>query len=588
MYMLKLLRKLFLFMIGGSRNDRIIRGRLRFVREQVNTFADKLAAMTDEQLRAYSDELKARVDDGASRNEVKAEAFSLVREASRRARDHRQFDVQLVAGLVLDDGWVAEEATGEGKTIACYPAIYMAYLEGMKTHVVTVNDYLVQRDAEFARPIFELLGVSVGHIASEMPTSGDEAAPRRQAYACNVTYGTNSEFGFDYLRDNMKTSESDQMHGPLDFAIIDEVDSILIDEARTPLIISGPAYGQTERFSKADSVAREVISRNHSWDQVNRRVETIKRDIKALNGEKAKAKGDKLKQVEAKIRQAEQRLDEAEGELDNETKHYEVELDKKSAHLTHEGVGVAQEIAGVGSFYVGSNMEWPHLMDNALRAHLVYEKDKDYVVQQGLVIIVDEFTGRLMEGREWSDGLHQAVDAKERVTIKEENQTLATITIRPRSSLTSHSRGSSWFLVTPRSASNVSSAFVTRSWKWRNDSPPGRPSHHSSCVRCLVDRKMSMTASSVTPSQSGIWISSRSWTVSIDSPVFPAIGVAVSWDRIAGETINSAVATFSSDAIRDAARSACWLPNSVRRVRLGEAFDCPLWLTVPYKDDVHR
>jgi len=429
-YMLKLLRKLFLFMIGGSRNDRIIRGKLRFVREHVNPLADEMAALTDEQLLARSDELKARVAKGASRSDVRAEAYALVREASRRARNHRQFDVQLVAGLVLDDGWVAEEATGEGKTIACYPAIYMAYLEGMKTHVVTVNDYLVQRDAEFARPIFELLGVSVGYISSEMPTAGEEAEPRRQAYACDVTYGTNSEFGFDYLRDNMKTSVADQMQGSLDFAIIDEVDSILIDEARTPLIISGPAYGQTDRFRKADSVAREVIKRNRPWDQVNKRVEAIKREIKALNGEKAKARGDKLKQVEKKIIQAERRLDQAEAELDNETKYYEVELDKKAVHMTHEGVGAAQEIAGVGSFYVGSNMEWPHLMDNALRAHLVYEKDKDYVVQQGKVIIVDEFTGRLLEGREWSDGLHQAVDAKERVAIKEENQTLATITLQ--------------------------------------------------------------------------------------------------------------------------------------------------------------
>ncbi len=428
--MLKLLRKIFLFMIGGSRNDRIVRGRLRFVREHINPLSDEIGRLTDEQLRIRSDELKARIADGLSRNEARAEAFALVREASRRARDHRQFDVQLVAGSVLDDGWVAEEATGEGKTIACYPSIYMAYLEGMKTHVVTVNDYLVQRDAEFAMPIFELLGVSVGFISSAMATSGPEGEPRRQAYACDVTYGTNSEFGFDYLRDNMKTAVADQMQGSLDFAIIDEVDSILIDEARTPLIISGPAYGQTDRFRKADTVAREVISRNRSWDQVNKRVEAIKREIKSLDGEKGKAKGDKLKQVEEKTAQAEQRLDQAEEELFEQTKYYEVELDKKSVHMTHEGVGAAQEIAGVGSFYVGSNMEWPHLMDNALRAHLVYERDKDYVVQQGLVIIVDEFTGRLMEGREWSDGLHQAVDAKERVTIKEENQTLATITLQ--------------------------------------------------------------------------------------------------------------------------------------------------------------
>ncbi len=428
--MLSLVKKILLALIGGSRNDRIIRGRLRFIRERVNPLEDEMRALTDEQMRAKSDELRQRLADGEPREPVKAEAFALIREASRRVRQHRQYDVQLLAGMILDDGWVAEEATGEGKTIACYPAIYMAVLEGMTAHVITVNDYLVQRDAEFARPIFELLGITVGYITAEMPTSGPEADPRRTAYACDVTYGTNSEFGFDYLRDNMKTNVADQMQGSLDFAIIDEVDSILIDEARTPLIISGPAYGETDRYRKADGVARELISRNRPWDRANRQVEGIKRELKALAGERSKAKGEKVARIDRQIEQAEQRLDEAEDELAGLTKYYEVELDKKSVHMTHEGVTAAQEIAGIGSFYVGSNMEWPHLMDNALRAHLVYEKDKEYVVQQGKVIIVDEFTGRLLEGREWSDGLHQAVDAKERVPIKEENQTLATITLQ--------------------------------------------------------------------------------------------------------------------------------------------------------------
>jgi len=428
--MLALLRRAFLAMIGGSRNDRIIRARMGFVRERVNPLEERMRGLSEEQMLERSGQLRRRLAEGESRDAVKAEAFALIREASRRARSHRQFDVQLVAGMILDEGWVAEEATGEGKTIACYPAIYMAVLGGMKAHVITVNDYLVQRDAEFARPIFEMLGVTVGYITAEMATSGPEGEARKRAYACDVTYGTNSEFGFDYLRDNMKTSVADQMQGPLDFAIIDEVDSILIDEARTPLIISGPAYGQTDRFRKADAVARELIGRNRPWDRANRRVESIKRTLKALTGEQSKAKGDKADEVGRKIAAAEAELEEAEDLLERETKHYEVELDKKAAHMTHEGVGAAQEAAGIGSFYVGSNMEWPHLMDNALRAHLVYEKDKDYVVQQGKVIIVDEFTGRLLEGREWSDGLHQAVDAKERVPIKEENQTLATITLQ--------------------------------------------------------------------------------------------------------------------------------------------------------------
>ena len=417
--------KLFLKLIGGARNERIIRERMRLVRELINPLEDEMRALSDEEITARSEALRDRVAEGERRDSVRDEAFALVREASRRGRDHRQFDVQLVAGMILDEGWIAEEATGEGKTIACYPAIYMAVLEGMHAHVVTVNDYLVQRDADFARPIFELLGVSVGYI-----TSGMDNQERKLQYACNVTYGIQSEFGFDFLRDNMKTSVSDQVQGSRDFAIIDEVDSILIDEARTPLIISGPAHGQTDRFRKADTVAREVISRNRGWDRANKRVEALKQEIKSLTGEVSKRKGDKQSEVQQNLDDAEARLEEAEEALAKEVKYYEVELDKKAAHMTHEGVTVAQEIANVGSFYVGANMEWPHLMEQSLRAHLVYERDKDYVVQTGQVIIVDEFTGRLLEGREWSDGLHQAVDAKERVQIKEENQTLATITLQ--------------------------------------------------------------------------------------------------------------------------------------------------------------
>ena len=417
--------KIFLKLIGGTRNDRIIRSRMRSVRDLANPLEQQTRALSDEQMLEKSIELRRRVTDGAALDAVRPEAFALVREASRRARDHRQFDVQLAAGLILDEGWIAEEATGEGKTIACYPAIYMAFLQGMHTHVVTVNDYLVQRDAEFARPIFELLGVTVGFITSEM-----DNAERQVQYGFDVTYGTNSEFGFDYLRDNMKLSTAEQVQGSLDFAIIDEVDSILVDEARTPLIISGPAYGRTDRFRQADAVARELVGRSRGWDRANKRVESLKRSMKALRGEADKARGDAKAAGQGKLEKGEQDLARAEEDLARETRFYEVELDKKSVHMTHEGVGAAQDIAGVGSFYVGANMEWPHLMEQSLRAHLVYEKDKDYVVQEGRVVIVDEFTGRLLEGREWSDGLHQAVEARERVTIKEENQTLATITLQ--------------------------------------------------------------------------------------------------------------------------------------------------------------
>ncbi len=424
--MFKIVKKIFIKLIGGTRNERIVRGRLKFVVDEINPIEARVSQLSDEKLVASSLDLRQRLSAGEPSRKIMPEAFALIREASKRARDHRQYDVQLVAGMILEEGWIAEEATGEGKTIACYPAIYMAWLGSLHSHVVTVNDYLVQRDAQFAQPIFERLGVKVGFITADMDHS-----ERQEQYACDVTYGTNSEFGFDYLRDNMKLSADQQVQGPLDFAIIDEVDSILIDEARTPLIISGPSYSDTGRYKKADTVTREILRRNQPWDRANKKVETLKRDIKALDGELVKAKKQgNLDDIQKKIDQAVANLDEAEDSLVRETKYYEIEIDRKSAHLTHEGVGAAQDIAGVGSFYVGANMDWPHLMDQSLRAHLVYERDKDYVVQDGKVVIVDEFTGRLLEGRQWSDGLHQAVEAKENVTVKEETQTLATITLQ--------------------------------------------------------------------------------------------------------------------------------------------------------------
>ena len=421
--MLGIIKKFVLKLLGGSRDERIVRSRMEFVRERINPLEEHVRKLTDEQMRAKTAELKRRLAGGESRDDILPEAFALVREATWRGLQIRHFDVQLVAGMVLDQGWIAEEATGEGKTYSCYPAVYMAVLEGMKVHVVTTNEALVQRDWDFARQVFDLLNVSVGHVLHGMST-----AERKPQYACDVTYGTNDQFGFDYLRDNVHVSLEDQAQRSRDFAIIDEVDNILIDEARTPLILSGPSYGETEQFSKADAVAREIISRNRSWDRANQRVESLQRQIRALRGELSKAKGDDAADIEKRLAKAEDDLAAGEEELAGRTKHYEIEMDRKSAHLTHEGVTAAQEIAGVGSFYVGSNMEWPHLMDQALRAHLVYERDKDYVVQNGNVIIVDEFTGRLLEGRRLADGLHQAVEGKERVPIKRENQTQATIT----------------------------------------------------------------------------------------------------------------------------------------------------------------
>ncbi|MFA6133420.1 MAG: preprotein translocase subunit SecA [Phycisphaerae bacterium] len=428
--MLGLINALVVKLIGGTRNERIVRARMKIVLDRINPLEAEIHALSDDQMRQRSAELKKRREEGAPRASILPEAFALVREATRRAIGLRHFDVQLVAGMILDEGWIAEEATGEGKTIACYPAIYMAYLDGMKVHVVTVNDFLVERDANFARPVFDLLGVTVGFITGAMSAYGPESQARKEAYACDVTYGMNNEFGFDYLRDNTKVSLAEQVQGRLDFAIVDEVDSILIDEARTPLILSGPAYGDTDRYRKADAVARELIERNRTWDRANAKVEALKRQIKALNGELSHAKGGEAADIQKQLDAAQAELASAEERLKGETQYFKVEMDKKSAHMTHEGVTLAQDIAGVGSFYVGANMEWPHLMEQSLRAHVVYERDKEYVVQNGAVIIVDEFTGRLLEGRQWSEGLHQAVEAKERVQVKEESQTMATVTFQ--------------------------------------------------------------------------------------------------------------------------------------------------------------
>jgi preprotein translocase subunit SecA len=335
---------------------------------------------------------------------------------------------------VLYEGRIAEMATGEGKTFVGPLACYLRVLEGYHCHVVTVNDYLVKRDSQWIKPAFAALGLSVGYIQSDMDPGGEE---RRKQYECDVTYGTNSEFGFDYLRDNMKSSKDQQVQGPLDFAIVDEVDSILIDEARTPLIISGAAHDDAPKYVKADAVARRIIEINKPWTAVEKQVDAAKRAIKAADGDLDKAKDKAEKDAAIKRReQAVKDLEEAEKKKEGLTQYYEIEWDRKSCHLTHEGIAKAQEFAGVGSFYVGNNVEWPHLMEQAMRAHVVYERDKDYVVERNPrtneveVIIIDEYTGRKMIGRQWSDGLHQSVEAKEKVKIKEETQTLATITLQ--------------------------------------------------------------------------------------------------------------------------------------------------------------
>jgi preprotein translocase subunit SecA len=392
----------------------------------------------DAMLDAYDKVQQKMIATGESWEKVQIppEIYAAVRTLHPESRPPfraRCFDVQLIGGLVLYEGKIAEMATGEGKTFVAPLACFMKVIEGLHCHVVTVNDYLVRRDASWVRPAFENLGITVGYIQAEMEPGGET---RRKQYECDITYGTNSEFGFDFLRDNMKERVELQVQGPLDFAIVDEVDSILIDEARTPLIISGAAHDDAPKYRAADAVARKVIELNKPWDVIEREVDSHKRAIKAAEGDedKADSKGEKEKARQRKT-EAEKKLVQAEAKKQGVTQYFEVELDRKSVHLTHEGIAAAQDAAGVGSFYVGNNMEWPHLMEQSMRAHVVYEKDKDYVVEKGQsgqmeVVIVDEYTGRKMVGRQWSDGLHQAIEAKEKVPIKQETQTLATITLQ--------------------------------------------------------------------------------------------------------------------------------------------------------------
>jgi len=416
--------------IFGSRNERLVKSYMAVALRALD-FEEDMKALDDDALRAKTAEFKQRLASGSRPEAILVEAFAAVREAARRNVDMRHFDVQLVGGHVLYEGKIAEMATGEGKTLVATLAAYLAHLSGRRVHVVTVNDYLAKRDAEWMGPVYNALGLTVGAIQADMETTGQE---RRDQYNADITYGTNNEFGFDYLRDNMKVAIEQMVQGSLEYAIIDEVDSILIDEARTPLIISGPALDDVSRYKKADNVCRQLIKLQSGYDSIKKRIDNGERTVANAQGELSDAKKAKdsarIDKAQKVIEETQAQLGEDRPKLETMTQYYEVEHDRKAVHLTHEGIGAAQEIAGVGSFFTGSNMEWPHMLEQGLRAHVAFEREKDYVVMDGKVIIVDEFTGRLMHGRQWSDGLHQAVEAKENVKVKEETQTLATITLQ--------------------------------------------------------------------------------------------------------------------------------------------------------------
>lgn len=373
-------------LVGGTRNERILK-KINPIVDEINSFEEGIKALSDEQLKAKTSEFKARLQEGKTLDQILPEAFAVVREASRRTIGLRHFDVQLIGGIVLHQGKIAEMKTGEGKTLVATLAAYLNALEGKGVHVVTVNDYLAKRDRDWMGPIYEFLGLSVGFIQHDMPIR-----LHKEMHAKDITYITNNELGFDYLRDNLVRRVEDRCLRHFNFAIVDEVDSILIDEARTPLIISGQGDPATQRYYTADKIIPHLTGRYI----------TEKEEIQA------KYTGEDL------------------------SKGYDYIVDEKNhtVVLTEQGIQKCERLLKVPSLYDDLENEWVHHITTALRAHSLYKKDVHYVVKEGEVIIVDEFTGRLMPGRRWSDGLHQAVEAKEHMRIAEENQTLATITFQ--------------------------------------------------------------------------------------------------------------------------------------------------------------
>jgi preprotein translocase subunit SecA len=424
-------------MVGvfGSRNQRLLKRYGSFV-VAANAFEPGLTALSDDELRGKTAELKERYAGAQDLEALLPEAFALVREAARRTLGMRHFDVQLIGGIALHQGKIAEMRTGEGKTLVATLTAYLNALTGRGVHVVTVNEYLAQRDADWMGPIHRFLGLTVGVIKSNQPT--DE---KRQAYAADVTYGTNNEFGFDYLRDNLAFRPEDRVQRTLNYAIVDEVDSILIDEARTPLIISGRSEESTELYVRINQLIPSLKVHRPPPGKANDDIEATQVELLGVTGNslgkmsigealaKAKEGGHHLIEVETEAKPSRCQLV-VPGD-------YTIDEKSKQAHLTEEGhVYVEQLLLRAGllsegeSLYDPANIRLMHHLTAALRAHGLFKREVDYIVKDGEVIIVDEFTGRTMMGRRWSDGLHQAVEAKEGVRVKEENQTVASITFQ--------------------------------------------------------------------------------------------------------------------------------------------------------------
>jgi preprotein translocase subunit SecA len=352
--------------IVGTKNERELK-RIQPIVDRASELEDRMKALSNDELKAMTPHFRERLAGGEDLDSLLPEAFAVAREAAWRTLGMRHFDVQLIGGIVLHEGRIAEMATGEGKTLVATLPVYLNALTGLGVHVVTVNDYLAKRDAEWMGPVYQFLGLSVGVIVHDL----DDAA-RKHAYGCDVTYGTNNEFGFDYLRDNMHYDLEDCVQREFNYAIVDEVDSILVDEARTPLIISGPAEESTDKYYK-----------------INRLIPQLKREQDFMIDEKA-----------------------------------------RSAYLTEDGVAKLERVLNIENLYDPNYVDFLHHINQALRAHQLFARDVDYIVKDGQVVIVDEFTGRLMPGRRYSEGLHQALEAKENVKIERENQTLATVTFQ--------------------------------------------------------------------------------------------------------------------------------------------------------------
>ncbi|MBT3710873.1 MAG: preprotein translocase subunit SecA, partial [Gammaproteobacteria bacterium] len=368
--------------VFGSKNDRELKRMGKLV-QQINAFEASISSLSDQQLCAKTSDFRARLETGETLDQLLAEAFAVVREAGQRTLGLRHFDTQMVGGIALHEGRIAEMRTGEGKTLVSTLPVYLNALSGKGVHVVTVNDYLAGRDAAWMAPIFEFLGLRVGVIKAQQDYEDKQAA-----YRADITYGTNNEFGFDYLRDNMAFSVEEKVQRPLNFAVIDEVDSILIDEARTPLVISGAVEDSSKQYQKINTII-PVLERG----------------------------------------------EEAEDKEGTPTGHYVINEKNRSAELTEAGHQHVEELlAQQGllpegeSLYAAQNLGLLHHIHAGLKAHVIFQRDVDYIVQDGQIVVIDEHTGRSMPGRRWSEGIHQAVEAKEAVTIQNESQTLASTT----------------------------------------------------------------------------------------------------------------------------------------------------------------